>query len=87
MTSFGNGIATVVDDGGITTKVPVLYYFRMNTVDYEFMFFNNGDEGYFCFDDIEDILQNDSYGYNCAAEHANCKADLPLLNPCGKISE
>lgn len=40
-----------------------LYYLKISTDRNEFIFFNNGDNGYYSFDNIERILLNDIYGY------------------------
>jgi len=42
----------------------VMYYFKLTTDKSDFLFFNNGDEGAYTFDKIDDILVNDTYGYN-----------------------
>lgn len=45
------------------TKQPVLYYFLMTTDKHRFLFFNNGDDGGYSFDKIDDILAGDIFGY------------------------
>ncbi len=45
------------------TNKSVLYYFKINTDKSEFLFFNNGDEGAYSFDKINEILSSDIYGY------------------------
>lgn len=40
-----------------------LYYFMISTDEEKFLFFNNGDQGAYSFDKIEEILANDIYDY------------------------
>lgn len=47
----------------LNTDEHVIYYFRMRTEENDFLFFNNGDEGAFSFENIEEILAHDIYGY------------------------
>ncbi len=47
----------------MNTDEHVIYYFRMRTEENDFLFFNNGDEGAFSFENIEEILAHDIYGY------------------------
>lgn len=47
----------------LDTKKDVIYYILINTNKNRFLFFNNGDEGAYSFDNIESILENDIYGY------------------------
>jgi len=47
----------------------VIYYFKMTTNKNNFLFFNNGDEGAFSFDQIEEILANDIYGFEWSEKH------------------
>lgn len=41
----------------------VIYYFMIITNKNQFLFFNNGDEGAYSFDNIDKILEADIYGY------------------------
>lgn len=41
----------------------VLYYFKISTSTNNFLFFNDGDKGAYSFDNIEEILAKDIYGY------------------------
>ncbi|MGM9508119.1 hypothetical protein ACS5NO_10335 [Larkinella sp. GY13] len=41
----------------------VIYYFKIITTINEFLFFNNGDEGAYSFDNINEILSKDIYEY------------------------
>jgi hypothetical protein len=47
----------------LDTNKDVIYFIKINTNKNEFLFFNNGDKGYYSFDKIEEILANDIYGY------------------------
>lgn len=47
----------------LDTHHEVIYYFKISTDQREFLFFNNGDQGGFSFDRIEEILQEDIYGF------------------------
>ena len=62
--SFGNGIAEVMNDNQAFIKRPVLYYFKLSFTKGTFLFFNDGDEGYYSFDKIEEILAKDIYTYS-----------------------
>lgn len=58
ITNVQYGIGKTLD-----AKKEVIYYIKINTDKNEFLFFNNGDEGCYSFDDVEEILANDIYGY------------------------
>ncbi|MBW7913912.1 MAG: hypothetical protein H3C54_09515 [Taibaiella sp.] len=45
------------------TKLTVVYYVQIQTNICKFLFFNNGDDGQYTFDKIEDFLANDIYGF------------------------
>lgn len=45
------------------TDNEVLYYFMMATDKNEFLFFNNGDRGAYCFKNLDLVLSNDIYKY------------------------
>jgi hypothetical protein len=48
----------------LISQVETLYYLKISTGDNEFLFFNNGDNGYYSLDNnIEKILENDIYEY------------------------
>ncbi len=47
----------------LDTFKSVIYYAKIITDKNNFLFFNNGDEGSYSFDKIDEILANDIYGY------------------------
>ena len=52
----------------LDTHKAVVYYVKIATDKTEFLFFNNGDEGAYSFDKIDEILANDIYGYQWTQE-------------------
>lgn len=62
---IGSEIESILYGVGKTldTNKNVIYYIKIKTNNNNFLFFNNGDNGDFTFDEIENILENDIYGY------------------------
>ena len=62
---LGNEIINIQYGVGKTldTSKNVIYYIKISTNENEFLYFNNGDEGAYSFDKIEEILANDIYGF------------------------
>ncbi len=52
------GVGTLLD-----SESKLLYYAKIVADKSSFLFFNNGDAGAYSFDKIEEILENDIYGY------------------------
>lgn len=60
---FGNGIAELIDNA-VEIKKRVMYYFKIEVTSDQFLFFNNADEGCYCFaETIESVLSRDIYGF------------------------
>lgn len=55
------------------TGLSVIYYIKIDTNCNTFLFFNNGDEGAYSFDEIEKILAHDIYGFEWSDK-------LPVVN-------
>jgi hypothetical protein len=51
----------------------VVYYLKIKTNKLDFLFFNNGDYGAYSFDNIDNILANDIYGFSWSE-------DLSVIN-------
>lgn len=63
------GIGNTLD-----TNEEVIYYFKLNGEKNQFLFFNNGDDGMYSFDEgINKILFNDIYGYQWEQIKINCQ--------------
>lgn len=52
------GVGRTLDKGE-----SVVYYFKIETDKNRFLFFNNGDNGAYFFDNFNEILEGDIYGY------------------------
>lgn len=61
------------------TNTSVIYYLIIITDRNKFLFFNNGDEGAYSFDRIDDILSNDIYNIKWTNVNPNV-LDMPQLS-------
>jgi hypothetical protein len=58
------GVGKTLDTGS-----RVLYYVKILTDQNNFLFFNNGDQAAYSFDQINEILANDIYGYEWSSDY------------------
>jgi hypothetical protein len=52
----------------LDTNARVIYYLKITTDKNEFLFFNNGDQGAYSFERIDEILKHDIYNYEWVEE-------------------